>query len=147
MFETTEGDEHELLAEGEVLQQQLIAAERAVTFGPQAVLVGKAPGRKMRVQWLALLLRQARVQRLHVQGQRLVQGTGQRRVGIEVQRQAAEVDLAPVGQLAAAQTQPQQRTAIRLIGQAHRLKGQRLHGQILGGGVTAAGALRADRPG
>ncbi|MCY1465001.1 hypothetical protein D9M71_830930 [compost metagenome] len=51
------------------------------------------------------LLGKTHVQRLCVQCQRLVQRAGQRRISIEVQRQAAEIDLAPVSQHAAGKTQ------------------------------------------
>ncbi|MNO82703.1 hypothetical protein D3C76_739860 [compost metagenome] len=113
MLEPAEGHEHELLAKGEVFQQQLITAERAVTLGPQAILISEALGRKMALHRMAFLLpRQAYVHRLSVQGQRLVQGTGQRCIGIQIQRQATEVDLTPVSQRATGKTQAEPRTTV-----------------------------------
>ncbi|MNJ82353.1 hypothetical protein D3C77_816950 [compost metagenome] len=56
MFKTTKGHEHEFFAKGEVLQQQLITAERAIALGPQAILIGKPLGRKVALQALALVL-------------------------------------------------------------------------------------------
>ncbi|MNJ20588.1 hypothetical protein D3C77_149230 [compost metagenome] len=143
VLKAAEGHEHELLAEGEVFQQQLVATEGAVALWPQAVLVGKALGYEMPFQRLAHLIlpRQAHVQRLGLQSQRLVQLAGQRRIGIEVQRQTAEIDQAPVRQCAAGKAQAQHRAPVRFISQAQRFQRQGLQGEVLGGGVAATGAL------
>ena len=41
-FQTTQAGEHEFLAEGEVLQQQLISAKAAAALRPQVVVIAKS---------------------------------------------------------------------------------------------------------
>lgn len=140
-----QGHEHEFLAKAEVLQQQLIATEGAVTFGPEPVVIAKALGAKTSLKRLTLRVSGLTdIERLGAQGQRVVQRIGHRRRGVQIQRDAAQIQLAPVAQGTAGKTQADHRAAVRLLGQAHRIQGQRAQGQVLSGGVTAARALGAD---
>lgn len=74
-------------------------------------------------------------------------GAGQRRIGVAVERDMAEIDPAPVRQAAAVKAQRDHRPAIRIGGQLSALRGQRLQSDRFGGGVPTARALFTDRPG
>ncbi|MNF07899.1 hypothetical protein D3C80_2081820 [compost metagenome] len=53
-FQPLQGNEHKLFAEGEVFQQQLIAAEGTFTFWPQLILFTKTLRGDIRVQRLTI---------------------------------------------------------------------------------------------
>ncbi len=72
-------------------------------------------------------------------------GAGQRSVGVEVERELAEIDTAPVGEMAAVKAQRDDRTAIRIGRQSGTLKWQRLKGNLFGCSVPATRALLTDR--
>jgi hypothetical protein len=67
-------------------------------------------------------------------------GAGQRCVSIEVERDLAEIDTAPVGEMAAVKAQVDDRTPVRVSRQAGVLQRQRLKGDFFGG-VPAARAF------
>ncbi|MNR01112.1 hypothetical protein D3C85_1169080 [compost metagenome] len=73
-------------------------------------------------------------------------GAGQRGVCVEVERDLAEIDPAPVGQVATVKAQRDDRTAIRIGRQSGTLKRQCLKGNLFGGGVPATRALLTNRP-
>ncbi|CNI71281.1 Uncharacterised protein [Yersinia pseudotuberculosis] len=132
-------DKHKLFAEGKVLQQELITTERTVGLRPQCILLPEPQRREMAVQRLAISLpRQPDPEFGGIQGQRLMQGAGQRRIGIKIERQAAQVDTAPVGQRAAIKAQPDNRPAIGFTVQFGSAQCQREQVHILRGGVAAA---------
>ncbi|MNI19358.1 hypothetical protein D3C73_727940 [compost metagenome] len=145
LLQAMERHEHEFFAEGEIFQQQLIPTERAVALGPQAVLFGETLGCEMAGQRITRRFpRPAHIQGLGIEGQCLMQCTGQGCIGIQIQRQATQIDLAPVAQRVTGKAQAQHRAAVGLVVQTHRFQVDGLQCQVLGGGVATTGALRPD---
>ena len=117
-------DEHELFAEGKILQQQLVTAKTAAIFRPEAVILAKSQRAEIPVQRPSVhLIGHAQPHPGHIEGKGLVHGAGQRRIGVAVQRDMTEIDPAPVRQLAAGKAQRDHRPAIRIGGQLDAFQG------------------------
>ncbi|CQJ05594.1 Uncharacterised protein [Yersinia frederiksenii] len=76
-----------------------------------------------------------------------MQGASQWRIGIKIERQAAQVDTAPVGQCAAIKAQPDNRAAIGFTVQFGSAQCQREQVHILRGGVATTGFTLANGAG
>jgi hypothetical protein len=73
-----------------------------------------------------------RSQASNIHGEGFMHGAGQRCVSIEVERDLAEIDTAPVRQMAAVKAQADDRTPVRVSRQAGVLQRQRLKGDLFG---------------
>ena len=152
--------EHELLGEGEILEQELIATERVIRFGPQSFVGGKA-GRLKTQAWHRLwragsivgVARHADLHRQRFGGQRRVQAQRDGTIGMQVEAQTWHLQLRTLGLRLDREAQTQHRAAIvargRLrLGEAQRIEIDRLRGAIdaFDGGV-AGGRTQRDRIG
>ncbi|MNP41919.1 hypothetical protein D3C76_1356500 [compost metagenome] len=100
-------DEHKLIAEGEVLQQQLVATERGIPFWPQPVFLSKSSWREVPVKANAVgLPGQAHVQGSLTLGQHQVQLAADRCIRAEIETQVTEVSMGPVRLRAAGKAHP-----------------------------------------
>ena len=89
IFQAAQRHRHKLFTEGKILQQQLITAETAALRQQRLLLTETADG-KTGVQRSAVSIAGKADTRLrHPERQRLMQGAGQRRIAIQVQRDAA----------------------------------------------------------
>ncbi len=113
-------DKHKLVAEGEVLQQQLIPAEGRIAFWPQPVFLSKSPRREVAVKANTIgLPGQAHIQGSLSSGQHQMQLTADGGIRTEIETQVAKIGMGPVRLRATGKTHPQQRTPVRPGGHGH----------------------------
>ena len=118
-FQTTQAGEHELLAEREVLQQQLIAAKAAAALRPQVVVIAKSQRGEIPVERSPVhIARHPQPEASNIHGKCFMHGAGKGGVGVEIEWDLAKIDTAPVGKRAAAKAQADNRTPVRIGRQA-----------------------------
>ncbi|SAJ34573.1 Uncharacterised protein [Enterobacter cloacae] len=138
---------HEFLAKGEVLQQQLVTAETAVPLRPQPVIITKPQCGEIPVHRPSVhVARHAQPQTRSIHGKSFMHSAGQRCVSIEIERDLAEIDTAPVSKMATTEAQADDRAPVRISRQAGMLQRQWLKGYLFSCGVATTRAFFTDRP-